>query len=314
MDFTDMGREGIKYAVGVDLGGTSVKAALVSEADGIVFSTSAPTPANEDAAAVLNAIASVVEQCVAQAAQRGVELAGIGIGTPGIVSADGRTLIGGAENIAGWENVALADELEARFHLPVLATNDANAMAIGEWRFGAARGVTDAIFITVGTGIGSAALIDERMWRGHGGRGMEMGHVTVKCDGEPCACGGCGCLEHYASTTALLRRYAQLTAEEIDGRTLVERYHNGDENAAQAMAEHWHYLGHGIASAINVFSPQLVVIGGGISEAGDFYLEGIKKSVRKQVMEVCASETRMNSATLGNCAGALGAASLLIYG
>jgi len=302
----------MEYAIGIDLGGTSIKYALVSKSGAMPFSGTLDTPASAGAEAVLDRIAEGIGQCRRFADDNGISPLGTGIGTPGIVSPDGRTVLGGAENICGWEGVDLAGGIERRTGLRTIASNDANAMAVGEWLFGAARGATDALFVTVGTGIGAAALIDGHMWRGYRGHGMEMGHITVNCDGEPCACGGRGCLEHYASTSALVRRYAELSGTDADGREIVRLYLAGDPTAAQALSEHWSYLGHGIASMINVFSPQLVVVGGGISESGDFYFERLRRSVGAQVIDVCAANTRIVPAELGNRAGCLGSAGLIL--
>lgn len=302
----------MRHAIGIDLGGTSAKYAVVASDSSILFVGSRPTPATLGAEAVLSMLAACVDDCLAYARDNGIELAATGIGTPGIVTPDGQTVVGGAENIAGWENVPLGAELAARTGLPVVAGNDANMMAMGEWAFGAARGLSDVLFVTVGTGIGSAALIDGRLWRGHLGRGMEMGHITVKCDGEPCACGGRGCLEHYASTSALVRRYMALSGAQADGRLIVERYHAGEPAAVQALEEHWTYLAHGIASMINVFAPQRVVVGGGISESGPFYFERLRRLVDAQVMAVCAEGVEIVPAMLGNRAGTLGAAALAL--
>uniref|UniRef100_UPI0025896AD4 ROK family protein n=1 Tax=uncultured Alistipes sp. TaxID=538949 RepID=UPI0025896AD4 len=228
----------------------------------------------------------------------------------------GRTVLGGAENIAGWENIPLADRIEAAAGLPVVASNDANVMALGETLFGAAKGATDVVFVTVGTGIGCGLLIDGRLYRGYRNRGMEMGHITVRSDGEACACGGVGCLEHYASTSALVRRFCELSGNgkdaDVDGKDVVFFYKEGNPAAVEAMEEHWNYLSHGIASMVNLFAPQRVVVGGGISEAGEFYLEKLREGVRRQAMEVCGGDTEIVAAVLVNRAGCLGAAGLVL--
>ena len=277
-----------RYAIGIDLGGTSVKYAVVASSGKMPFSGQLPAFAQESAEAVLGQVLKGVEACREYAVSEGLTLAGVGVGTPGVVSADGRTVLGGAENIAGWENIPLAGRVEEAEGLKTLAGNDANMMALGETLFGAAKGATDVVFVTVGTGIGCGALIDGRLYRGYRNRGMEMGHITVKCDGEGCACGGVGCLEHYASTSALVRRFCELNGSardaEVDGKDVVLFYKEGNPAAVQAMEEHWNYLAHGIASMINLFAPQRVVVGGGISEAGDFYLEKLREGVRRQMM------------------------------
>lgn len=314
LDIAHMGGKSLtmRHAVGIDLGGTSAKYAVVASDSSVLFLGSRPTPATLGAPAVLDMLAACVDDCRAYAAAEGIALEAVGIGTPGIVTPDGQTVVGGAENIAGWENVPLGAGLSARSGLPVTAGNDANMMAMGEWAFGAARGLSDVLFVTVGTGIGSAALIGGNLWRGYLGRGMEMGHITVKCDGEPCACGGRGCLEHYASTSALVRRYEALTGTRADGRLIVARYHEGEHAAVQALDEHWTYLAHGIASMINVFAPQRVVVGGGISESGPFYFERLRQLVDAQAMDVCSEGVEIVPAELGNRAGTLGSAALAL--
>ena len=288
-----------RYAIGIDLGGTSVKYAVVASSGKMPFSGQLPAFAQESAEAVLGQVLKGVEACREYAVSEGLTLAGVGVGTPGVVSADGRTVLGGAENIAGWENIPLAGRVEEAEGLKTLAGNDANMMALGETLFGAAKGATDVVFVTVGTGIGCGALIDGRLYRGYRNRGMEMGR-----------------LEHYASTSALVRRFCELNGSardaEVDGKDVVFFYKEGNPAAVQAMEEHWNYLAHGIASMINLFAPQRVVVGGGISEAGDFYLEKLREGVRRQMMSVCGEETELVAARLGNRAGCMGAAGLVL--
>lgn len=304
----------MKYAIGIDLGGTSVKYALVASDGEMPFSGQLPTLALRGAEAVLEQLIRGIDACRGYALSHSLVPQGVGIGTPGVVSADGRTVLGGAENIVGWELVPLAERIEQATGLRTLASNDANMMALGESLFGAARGSTDVVFVTVGTGIGCGVLIDGRLFRGYRNRGMELGHITVKCDGERCACGGVGCLEHYASTSALVRRFEQLTGHtQVDGKEIVRLYKEGHPAAVQVMREHWMYLSHGIASVINLFAPQRVVVGGGISEAGEFYFEKLREGVARQMMDVCGKDTQIVSAALGNRAGCLGAAGLLLH-
>ncbi len=306
----------MKQAIGMDLGGTSVKYAVVDESGASLFSGQLPTCADKGADAVLAQLSRGATLCREFAAGRSLALEGIGIGTPGIVSSDGRTVLGGAENIPGWENLPLAERIEAVAQLPVRASNDANMMALGESLFGAAKGATDVVFVTVGTGIGCGVLVDGRLYRGYRNRGMEMGHIAVRSDGDPCACGSVGCLEHYASTSALVRRYCALAGAgggEADGRVVVDAYLRGVPAAVQAMEEHWDYLAHGIASMINLFAPQRVVVGGGISEAGEFYFDALRRKVARYAMPVCAADTQLIAAALGNRAGCLGAAGLFLH-
>ena len=196
-----------EYAIGIDLGGTNVKYALIDNEGVFHFDGILPSMAEVSAEAVTGQLAEAVSQVKKVAALNGIDLKGVGIGTPGIVDETGRVVVGGAENIRGWENIALADRLEEISGLPVRMGNDANLMGLGETVFGAGRGASDVVFITVGTGIGGAVVIGGKLFAGYAGRGTELGHVPLIADGEKCACGSVGCLEHYASASALVRRF-----------------------------------------------------------------------------------------------------------
>jgi glucokinase len=237
------------------------------------------------------------------------------LGSPGIV--DGGIVHGGADNLNRWENIDLSGIYSSEFGLPVLVDNDANVMGLGEAVYGAAKGCTDVIFLTVGTGIGGAIVMNGQLYGGYKNRGTEMGHVTIDHKGIACNCGGRGCLEAYASTSALISQYAKRSGkneENINGHYIVEKFLDGEAAAVECMQEHTDYLGHAIAGFMNTFAPQKVmkvIIGGGISEAGQFYIDMIKKSAFSYVMPDCSKFTDIVGATLGNSAGCLGAASLI---
>ena len=197
-----------KYAIGIDLGGTSVKYALIDNEGVFHFQGKLPSKADISAEAVIGQLVTACKETMASAQQLGVTIEGIGIGTPGIVDETNRIVLGGAENIKGWENLNLADRIEAETHLPVQMGNDANLMGLGETMYGAGQGARNVVFLTVGTGIGGAVVIDGKLFNGFANRGTELGHVPLIANGEPCACGSIGCLEHYASTSALVRRLA----------------------------------------------------------------------------------------------------------
>jgi len=302
----------LKYATGIDLGGTFVKYALVSSAGDILVEGKLPIGGKATKEDTLYAIESSIQITIDKAKEESVEVVGIGIGSPGIVC--DAVVMGGADNLNGWENIDLGKIFSTKFNLPVFADNDANVMGLGEAVYGAAKDCTDVIFITVGTGIGGAIIANGQLYGGYKNRGTEMGHVTIDHKGIDCNCGGRGCLEAYASTSALIEQYAKFAgknAEEINGHYIVEQFLAGEKYAVQCMEEHTDYLGHGIAGFINTFAPQKVVIGGGISEAGQFYIDMIKKSALGYAMPDCSPYTDVVGATLGNNAGCLGAASLI---
>lgn len=307
------------YAIGIDLGGTSVKYALIDNEGVFHFQGKLPSKADVSAEAVIGQLVAASKETMASAQQLGVAVEGIGIGTPGIVDETNRIVLGGAENIKGWENLNLADRIEAETGLPVQMSNDANLMGLGETMYGAGQGARNVVFLTIGTGIGGAVVIDGKLFNGFANRGTELGHVPLIANGEPCACGSVGCLEHYASTSALVRRFSKRASEsgisfpneEINGELIVRLYKEGDKLATESLEEHCDFLGHGIAGFINIFSPQRIVIGGGLSEAGDFYIQKVSEKAHRYAMADCAVNTRIMAASLGNKAGSIGAASLV---
>ena len=307
------------YAIGIDLGGTSVKYALIDREGVFHFQGKLPSKAEESAEAVINQILTAINETIDFAKKNNCGIQGIGLGTPGIVDETNRVIIGGAENIKGWENLKLADRLENETGLKVIMGNDANLMGLGETKFGAGKGAQNVVFVTVGTGIGGAVVIDGKLFNGYANRGTELGHIPLFANGEECACGSVGCLEHYASTSALVRQFTKaaqqqgldIPAAEINGELIVRLYKENDPLAIECMDNHCDYLGHGIAAFINIFSPQRIVIGGGLSEAGDWYIKKVSDKAFRYSMKDCAVNTRIMAAALGNKAGSLGAASLI---
>lgn len=307
------------YAIGIDLGGTNIKYALIDQQGGFLFSGKLPSHADISAQAVIDQLVTAIDIVKQYADEHNCPIKGVGIGTPGIVDPTNRIVLGGSENIKGWENLELASLIEQRTGLPTVLSNDANLMGLGETHYGAGMGCSHVVFLTVGTGIGGAIVIDGKLFNGYGNRGTELGHVPLIANGEACACGSVGCLEHYASTTALVRNFVNQYArigiviepEQANGVEIIRRFHAQDPIAMRCLQEHCDYLGHGIAGFINIFSPQRVVIGGGLSEAGEFYIDMVRKQAFRYAMPDCAVNTVIMAAELGNKAGSMGAAWLV---
>ena len=300
------------HAIGIDLGGTFIKYALVSQSGEILFEGKLPVGGDATREDTLDTIEESIQKVVDEAAKKEIQLKGIGIGSPGVI--DNGVVLGGADNLDRWENIELGKIYSEKFIMPVFADNDANVMGLGEVAFGAAKDCSDVIFITVGTGIGGAIVINGQLYGGYKNRGGELGHLTIQHNGIDCSCGGRGCLEAYASTSALIQQYADKTGQDvnkIDGRYIIQKFKENEPEAIACLKAHTDYLGHGIAGFINTFAPQKVVIGGGISEAGQFYIDMIKESAFKYAMPDCSTNTDIVAASLGNNAGCLGAASLV---
>lgn len=308
----------MKYAIGIDLGGTFIKYALINENGDFINEGKLPANADISAEKIIEQLFKAINILIEYAQMENILVSGIGIGTPGIVDEKNGIVLGGAENLAEWENISLASIIKAQTGLDVFVNNDANVMGLAETAFGAAKGCTDVIFLTVGTGIGGSIIINGKLYGGYKNRGTELGHVPLIANGEPCACGSRGCLETYASASAMIERYKQtllakdmLINDDIDGEYIIKLYHQGDGIATTCVEENCYFLGHAIAGFINIFSPQKVIIGGGLADAGDFYIEKIKNYTNKYVMDDCAVNTSIEKASLGNKAGCLGAAGLV---
>ncbi|WEK17728.1 MAG: ROK family protein [Candidatus Pedobacter colombiensis] len=294
------------YAIGIDVGGSSLKCGLVSNTGEVVYSFLFPLNNVLTEGEVIALINAAIRKCVEYAPEKVI---GVGIGFPGIV--DQNVVIGGADNLPGFENLDLGKIIAASTSLNVVIDNDANMMGWGELVYGAAGDCTDVVFITIGTGIGGGLIIDGKLYGGYKNRGTELGHITIQHNGIKCSCGSSGCFEAYASVSALINDYAVLhdtDTEGITGKMIVENYLAREQEAVSAMQKHFDYMATGIASYINVFSPQKVVLGGGITEAGKFYIEEIKSRVMERVMPGTSQYTHIVAAKLGNQAGLLGCA------
>jgi len=305
----------MSYAIGVDLGGTNIKYGLADHSGNILFESIRPTYLPDRS--VYDNLLTTIKEVKAYAASRGLGIAGVGIGAPAVV--DNGLVTGCFTNLPELEGMALGSRLNEQTGIPVWVDNDANLMGLAEWKFGAARGASDAIFLTIGTGIGGAMVVNGELYAGYRRRGAELGHIIVEADGGyPCGCGGRGCLEAHASVKALIEDYKRcLTStpavmpENINGALIVARYLAGEPAALLAMNRHFDWLAAGVAGLINIFSPQKVIIGGGISESGQFYVREVRERALARAMRETSVNTLIEAARLGNKAGFLGAAGMV---
>ncbi len=307
--------------IAVDLGGTNVRAAY--------FPTPEPPPkkqekiatqAHEGVDAVLDRIAQLVRSQIPD----GVEDIRVGIGAPGPL--DPTTgIVMRAPNLPGWEQIPLRDELSRRLGCPIIAGNDANVAAIGEWKFGAGRGTQHMIYLTVSTGIGGGVISHGQLLLGAHGMGGELGHVTIDPSRAKCGCGQLGHIEAVASGPAMARR-ANRALEEGTSSSLRSLYEEtgsvtakdigtaakeGDELSLTIVGDSASLIGHYLADLAHIFNPEVFVIGGGVSQIGDMFFEQIRKSLRSHVMnEMFLDGLRVEPAALGDDAGLIGAMAL----
>jgi len=312
----------VAVTIGVDVGGTKILGGLVDETGAILATTRKPTPRN-DAMDVLGVVAAVVSELRASSSP---EVTAVGVGIAGAVDASMSTVIW-APNLH-WTDVPAREVLEARTGLPVVIENDGNAAAWAEHRFGAGRGVDDMVMVTVGTGVGGGIIHGARLLRGSHGCAGEIGHLTVVVDGQPCGCGLKGCLEQYASGSALVRTARALAAhrrkeagmllglgdgtpEGVQGIHVTAAARAGDPVAIEAFDVTGTWLGRGLASLSQVLDPAAYVIGGGVGEAGDLLLGSVRAALRENIGGMGHNPVpEIRQATLGNDAGLIGAADL----
>jgi glucokinase len=292
----------MSLAVGVDIGGTKVAGGVVSDSGEVLAETRRPTP-SDDAEAALDAVIEVVKELAGQH-----DVSAVGVAAAGYVSADRTTMLF-APNLP-WADVPIRDRVAAAVDLPVDVENDANAAAWAEYRYGAGRGEPDLVCLTVGTGIGAGIVVDGRLYRGRFGIAGEPGHMRAVEGGLPCGCGNRGCLEQYASGTALAR-YARERGETREGSDLTDAARAGETVAVQAFAEVGRWLGQGLADLVAVLDPGLFVIGGGVAEAGDLLLQPVRASYLANLSGAAhRPHADVRLAALGNAAGLVGAADL----
>jgi glucokinase len=305
-------RKSMMNAIGIDVGGTNIKYALVQEGGEILFESIRKTESDPVIFRVMGNIKKSIHEVIRFAEENNLTISGIGVGAPGIINNGLVTACIG--NLPELEGMPLERLLREHFLMPVKVENDASLMALAELWFGAAKGLTDVIFLTVGTGIGGAMVLNGKLYAGFENRGAEFGHMHVATNGFTCTCGAIGCLEAMASVPALIKEYRSFhpaIQEEPDGREIVALYHANQKAAVLAMNHHFDYLGTGIAGLINIFSPQKVIIGGGITEAGSFYTDQIRKNALSKAMKETSVQTSIEPAMLRNKAGFLGAAAMI---
>lgn len=311
-----------KYRIGVDVGGTNIKIALVK--DGVIgYSNTIPTRAEMGYEYTINNMKQAIADLMKETKTDKSQIEGIGFGFPGQIDYK-NGIVRNAPNIPGWVEVPIAQTIEKEFGIPTRVDNDVRCAALGELKYGAGMGCENLVCITVGTGIGSGLIVNSKLVRGASNAAGEIGHIKLQMQGGPiCGCGDTGCFEAFASAPAIVvmaedyikggksTKYRELSGGEITSFIVAEAAKQGDGVAKRIFTIIGEYLGIGLSSVVNLLNPERIIIGGGVAEAGDLLFDPIRETIKKRTLAISGSAVEVVKAQLGNSAGVIGA-SLLI--
>ena len=300
-----------KIYLGIDIGGTAVKLGLVDETGTVLDRAERSVSFDGYRTPILDTVRAAAADFTD--GRRG-QLAGIGVSATGQIDSRKGIVAGTCGSLPGWVGAPIWDRLTEDFGLPVTVANDANCMCLGEVWVGAARGCTDVIGITIGTGIGGGILTGGRLLEGARGLGGEMGHYrTHALDGVPCTCGARGCWERYASTTALVRAAQAMDPELRDGRAIFAAARAGRYDVLNLLDRWMDEIAQGLAGMVHIFNPQRILVGGGVSAQKELLIEPLEHKVKAAVMPAFAEGLTLQAAALQNDAGLVGAVYYLLH-
>jgi len=306
----------------IDIGGTKIISAIISQDGQMLAKERFPTLADEGPQAVIDRIFASVDRLLGQGNMKPSQLHSISIAAAGAINFE-KGMITESPNLPGWHNIALRDIMQEKYKLDTFLVNDASAAALGELRFGAGKGVRNLVLLTLGTGIGGGIIIDGELYTGATGGAAEIGHMTIEANGPRCDCGNIGCLESLASGTAVAKEAIERIksggksslvemvkgkVEDITAEEVGVAARSGDPLARDIIDRAAFYLGVGLVSLVNIFNPEMIVLGGGMAKMGSPLLEPARKLVKERAFTMLAQAVRIVTAKLGNEAGIYGAA------
>jgi glucokinase len=313
-----------KYVIGVDLGGTSIKVGVVDKDGKIQKKASVETLANGGPDIIIHQIKKGIDTVLEDFEK---EIAGIGIGSPGVVSKKKGT-VENPPNFSNWNKIHLGKIIEKEYGIDTFVENDANAAAIGELIFGAGVGLSDFIMVTLGTGVGGGIIMNGKIYRGETGAAGELGHIIIQSDGNPCNCGGFGCIETYAGSNYLVDRISNELQnhpeskifeildnklEHLSPKIISEAALAGDEFAKSVIMDTGRYLGYALTSAVNILDISTIIVGGGVSGFGKVLFDSLEKTLKERVLTSHKENIKIFPAKLKNEAGIKGASALVFY-
>ncbi|MDP2942070.1 MAG: ROK family protein [Candidatus Omnitrophota bacterium] len=307
------------YYLGIDIGGTNIRLGIVDGKGKVLIRYRIPTLKEQGKDKVITRLLRAIEFIIKKSAR---PVKGIGIGCPGPLDGK-RGIVLSPPNLPDWKGVPLKKIVEKRFRLPVILENDANLIGLGEnWR-GAGKNASSMVLLTLGTGIGSALILDKKLWSGSGGFASEFGHVSINLNGPRCGCGNRGCIEVYASATAVARRLKEAlkkgetsrvfksTKDNITADRIYLAAKKGDRLSRRIVDETGLYLGAAVANIVNALNPEMIVISGGMAKAGKSLLDKIKKTVKERALKESRRGLKIVVGRLGEDAGIIGAVKFL---
>ena len=310
-----------KPVLAVDLGGTKIVTALITPQGEILSREYSPTLAEEGVDTVIKRILATATTLLKNADLPYSSLSGIAIAAAGAIDSE-KGIVTDSPNLPGWHNIPLKNEIEKATGVKTFVINDATAAALGEHRFGAGRGVNNLIYLTVSTGIGGGIIIDGKLYSGVSGSAGELGHMTIDLNGPRCACGNVGCLEVLASGKAVAREaqriiaqgtktamldLAEGDAQYVTAQTVATAAQKGDAVALSIVNKAATYLGVGLVNLVNIFNPEMIIIGGGMGKMGELLLKPARRVVSERAFQFPASVVRIVSSELGDNSGVFGA-------
>jgi glucokinase len=313
--------------LGIDLGGTKILTSVINPQGKMLSRDHSTTPAVKGPEGVIQAILESADRALKGASITIGGISAIGVGAPGL-SDPKRGILFTSPNLPGWEDVPLRDIIQESLKKKVFLINDGNAAALGEYCFGAAKGVSHFVYVTISTGIGGGIVIDGQIYNGATGLAGEIGHMTISDEGPTCHCGNKGCWEVLASGTALARAaqkrielgeettilsFAGGKVENVTAEAVNSAAEKGDRMANELIQKTAHYVGVGLANLVNIFNPEMIVIGGGLSNIGDRLLKPAYEVAQKRAFKQAYRTVRFVPAALGRNSGVLGAAAFAYH-